>query len=101
MSELFIHPTDIKYPFFNNAKYLKSYSLTEIAMATLNKEADNVLDPRGRNPLPMKDLLLFDPSSHASRELLRELFSEKHSLDEQVRGQVLQMLLEGELSLKS
>jgi len=53
-----------------------------------------VLDYRGRNPLPVKDLLLFDPHT-TSRELLSELFSEKHSLDEQVRGQVLEKLLEG------
>jgi len=31
MSESFIHPTDIKYPFFHNAEDLKHYSLTEIA----------------------------------------------------------------------
>ena len=99
MSESFIHPTDIKYPFFHNAEDLKYYSLSEIARATVQEEA-NVLDYRGRNPFPMKDLLLFDPSSHASRELLSELFSENHSLDEQVRGQVLEKLFEGEAGLK-
>ena len=99
MSESFIHPSDVKYPFFHNAEDLKCYSLTEVARATI-KEADNVLDCRGRNPFLMKDLLLFDPSSHASRELLRELVSENHSLDEQVRGQVLEKLFEGEAGLK-
>jgi len=99
MSESFIHPSDIMYPFIDNTEDLKSFSLTEIAMATI-KEADNVLDCRGRNPFPMKDLLLFHPSSHASRELLRKHFSEKHSLDEQVRGQVLERLFEGEVHLK-
>ena len=98
MSESFIHPTDIKYPFFDKTEDLTFYSLTEIAMATV-KKADNVLDNRGRNPFPVKDLLLFDPQTTASRELLRELFSEKHSLDEQVRGQVLATLLEGEAVL--
>jgi len=94
MSESFIHPTDIKYPFIDNTEDLKYYSLTEIARATV-KEESNVLDYRGRNPLPVKDLLLFDPQTTTSRELLSELFSEKHSLDEQVRGQVLEKLLEG------
>jgi len=79
---------------------LKYYSLSEIARATVKGKA-NVLDCRGRNPFPMKDLLLFDPQATTSRRLLSELFSEKHSLDEQVRGHVLQMLLEGELSLKN
>ena len=97
MSESFIHPTDIKYPFIEHTEDLKYYSLTEIAIATV-KEADNVLDYRGRNPFPVKDLLFFDPQTTTSRELLRELFSEKHSLDEQVRGQVLE-LLEGEAVL--
>ena len=99
MSESFIHPTDIKYPFFHNAEDLKYYSLSEIARATVEEEA-NVLDYRGRNPFPMKDLLLFDPNSHANRELLRELFSKKHSLDEQVRVQMLEKLFKGEAGLK-
>ena len=91
MSESFIHPTDIKYPFFHKDEHLKHYSLTEIARATVMKAA-NALDSRGRNPFPMKDLLLFDPQTTASRELLRELFSEKHSLDEQVHDQVVEKL---------
>ena len=90
MSESFIHPSDIKHPFINTED-LKYYSLTEIASATVNGVA-NVLDYRGRNPFPMKDLLLFDPQATASRELLRELFSKKHSLDEQVRSQVQKLL---------
>ena len=94
MSELFIHPMDIKYPFIDNAEDLKYYSLTEIGSAIV-KEADNVLDHTGRNPFPMKDLLLFDPQTAMGRELLSELFSEKHSLNEQVRGHVLEKLLEG------
>jgi len=91
MSESFIHPTDIKYPFIDNTEDLKHYSLTEIASAII-KEADNVLDCRGRKTFPVKDLLLFNPQTTTSRELLRELFSEKHSLDEQVRSQVLEKL---------
>ena len=95
MSESFIHPTDLRYPFIDNTEDLKCYSLTEVARATVN-EADNVLDYRGRNPFPVKDLLLFNTQSTTSRRLLRELFSDKHSLDEQVRGHVLKKLLEGE-----
>jgi len=63
----------IKYPFFHNAEDLKHYPLIEIARATV-EEAENVLDCRGRNLFPKKDLLLFDPQSTTSRELLRELF---------------------------
>ena len=94
MSEAFIHPTSIKYPFTDYTKDLKCYSLTEVARATV-AEADNVLDCSGRTPFPMKDLLLFEPQATASRELLRELFSEKHSLDGAVCGHVLEKLLEG------
>ena len=94
MSESFIHPTDIKYPFIDNAEDLKYYSLTEVARATVKEEA-NVLDYSGRNPFPTKDLLLFDPQTTTSRALLSELFSARHSLDEQVRGQVMEKLLEG------
>jgi len=96
MSESFIHPTDIKYPFIDNTEDLKYYSLSEIARVTVNQAA-NVLDCRGRTPFPVKDLLLFDPQTTTSRELLSELFSEKHSLDEQVHGQVLEKLLQGEV----
>ena len=99
MSESFIHPNDVKYPFIDNAEDFKCYSLTEIARATV-KDAPNVLDYGGRNPFPMKDLLLFDPYCDTSTELLSELFSERHSLDEQVRGGVLRMLPEGEAGLK-
>ena len=95
MSESFVHPNDIKYPLIEHNEDLKYYSLTEIADATV-KGANNVLDNRGIYTYPVKDLLLFDLQSTTSRELLRELFSEKHSLDEQVRGQVLEKLQEGE-----
>ncbi|MDD9817059.1 MAG: hypothetical protein OXU61_02825 [Gammaproteobacteria bacterium] len=100
MSESFIHPIDIKYPFIDNTEDHKYYSLSEIARATVEEEA-NVLDYRGRNPFPVKDLLLFDPQSITSRELLSELFSEKHSLDKQVRGRVLEKLfIQGEVFYK-
>ena len=98
MSESFIHPNDVKYPFIDNAEDFKCYSLTEIARATV-KDAPNVLDYGGRNPFPMKDVLLFDPYCDTSMELLSELFSEKHSLDEQVRDEVLRKLSEGEAGL--
>ena len=99
MSESFIHPTDIKYPFFDSSEDLKYYSLTEIAKATAMGDA-NVLDNTGRNPFPMKDLLLFDPNSDTRTELLSELFSEKHSLDMKLHYQDEQASLEGEDILK-
>ena len=91
MSESFIHPTDVRYPFTDNMDNVKFYSLTEIARGIICKaEEANALDQRGRNPVPVQDLLLFDPySTDTSPELLRELFSEKHSMEETVRSQVL------------
>ena len=92
MSESFIHPTDVRYPSTNNVEDVKCYSLTEIARMIARK-AVNVLDQRGRNPIQVQDLLLFDPhATDTSPELLRELFSEKHSMDETVRSQVLEIL---------
>ena len=95
MSESFIHPTDVKYPFFDNTEDLKYYSLTEIAKATTMGDA-NVLDNTGRNPFPMKDLLLLDPNSDTHTELQSELFREKHSLDMKLHYQDEQTSLEGE-----
>ena len=94
MSESFIHPTDVRYPFTDNMDNVKFYSLTEIARGIICKaEEANALDQRGRNPIPVQDLLLFDPrATDTSSELLRELFSEKHSMDETVRSQVLETL---------
>jgi len=80
---------------FHCTEDLNYYSLSEIARATIKDEA-NALDYRGRNPFPVKDLLLFDPQNTTSRELLSELISAKHCLDELVRGQVLEMLIQGE-----
>ena len=92
MSESFINPSDVKYPFADNVADTKFYSLTEIARVTVTREK-NFLDQRGKNPIPVQDLLLFDPhSTDTSSELLRELFSEKHSMDETVRSQVLEIL---------
>ena len=99
MSESFVHPTDIKYPFIDNTEGFRNYSLSEIAMAIAMGEA-KVLDNRGRNPFPIKDLLLLDPNTGTSRELLSDLFGTKHSLDKKVRCQVLQKLSEGETDLK-
>ena len=91
MSESFIHPTDVRYPFTDNMDNVKFYSLTEIARGII--EEANALDKRGRSAMPVQDLLLFDPySTDTSSELLRELFSEKHSMDETVRSQVLETL---------
>ena len=93
MSEAFIHPTDINYPFtHDNTDNVKCYSLTGIARM-IARRAGNVLDRNGLNPVPVQDLLLFDPySTDTSSELLRELFSEKHSMEETVRSQVLETL---------
>ena len=91
MSESFIHPGIVKYPFTDNTGDVKlyRYSLEEIARMIIQGKA-NVLDRRGRNPISVQDLLLFDPSNtDTSPELLRELFSENHSMDETVRSQVL------------
>ena len=90
MSESFIHPTDVNYPFtqddFDDVKF---YSFTGIAR-TIIKGEENALDQRGRHPIPVQDLLLFDPDTNT--ELLTELFSEKHSMDETVRSQALKAL---------
>ena len=91
MSESLIHPTDAKYPFTNNIEDVKFYSLTAIARSTVSEE--EALDHRGRNPVPVQDLLLFDPySSDTSTELLSEHFGRKHSMDEEMRRQVLETL---------
>ena len=94
MSESFIYPSDVRYPFTDNMDNVKFYSLTEIARGIIYKaEEANIFDQRGRNPIQVQDLLLFDPhSTDTSSELLRELFSEKHSMDETVRTQVLETL---------
>ena len=87
MSESFIHPTDVSYPFTHDVEQF--YSFTGIAWA-ISKGEENALDQRGRHPIPLQDLLLFDPDT--STELLKELFSEKHSMDETVRSQALKVL---------
>ena len=94
MSESFIHPDIVKYPFTDNTGDVKlyRYSLEEIARIIVQGKI-NVLDRRHRNPISIQDLLLFDPSNtDTSSELLRELFGEKHSMDETVRSQVLETL---------
>ena len=89
MSESFVHPKDVKYPFTDNIEDIKLYNLTEIAMVTISKEG-NALDRENQNPIPVQDLLLFNPYNFGTNaELLRELFSEKHSIDVTVRRQVL------------
>ena len=92
MSESFIHPTNVKYPF--TEKDDKLYSLTEIARGIGCKgEETNALDHSGRNPIPVQDLLLCDPcTTDSSTGLLRDLFSEKHSMDEEARKQALESL---------
>ena len=76
--------TDVNYPFtqddFDDVKF---YSFTGIAR-TIIKGEENALDQRGRHPIPVQDLLLFDPDTNT--ELLTELFSET------VRSQALKAL---------
>ena len=94
MSESFIHPTDVKHPFTDNIEDVIFYSLTDIARGIVYKgEEANALDHEGRNAISVQNLLLFDPcNTDKSTMLLRELFSEKHSMDETVRSQVLEIL---------
>ena len=89
MSESFIHPNDVRYPFTDNIEDVKLYTLTEIARMAVKREV-NVLDRRGWNPIAVQDLLLFDP--YTSTKLMSELFTTKHSVDEKVRSQVLEIL---------
>ena len=93
ISELVIHPTDVKYPFTDNIEgVFKFYSLNEIAKVIVTRD-ENALDQTRRNPIAVQDLLLFDPSNtNTGPGLLRELFSEKHSMDETVRSQALETL---------
>ena len=94
MSESFIHPDVVKYPFTDKTRNVKlyKYSLEEIARTTV-KGAANVLDRSGLNPISVQVLMLFDLfNTDTSAQLLRELFSEKHSMDETVRIQVLKTL---------
>ena len=92
MSESFLHPDNVKYPFTDNTEYVKCYSLTEIARVIVDR-AENALDQRGRNPIPVQDLLLFDPLNIVNNtELVHELFSEKRLMDKTLRSQVLETL---------
>jgi len=90
MSESFVHFTNIKYPFISDIENVKYYSLTEIAKAIV-EQAANALDQEGRNPIPIQDLLLFDPYT-TDTNTLTELFSKKHSMDEKVRTHFLETL---------
>ena len=86
MCESFVHPNDVMYPLPCN---FRDYSLTVIARAIIEGTTD-VLDRTVQNPIPFQDLLLFDTCT--SIDLLREIFSKKHSMDEEVRCQVLKTL---------
>ena len=86
MSESFIHSSDVRYPFTDK---FKEYSLTGIARVIV-KGTTHALDRTLQNPIPFQDLLLLDTCT--SIELLKEIFSKKHSMDEEVRSQVLETL---------
>ena len=92
MRESFIHPVDVKYPLTDNIEGVICYSPTEIAKMTVKGDT-NVLDRCGLNPLPVQNLLLFDPyKNDTGVKLLSDLFSEKHCMDETVRTQALKTL---------
>ena len=75
MSESFIYPIDVKYPYTMHVEDIKCYSLTEIERTKV-KGQENALDQRGRNPMTIQHLLLFHPCNiDTSTEQLRELFS--------------------------
>ena len=86
MSESFVHPNDVMYPLPDK---FKDYTLNGIAKVIIKGTTD-VLDRTLNNPIPFQDLLLFDTST--SIELLREIFSKKHSMDKEIRSQVLETL---------
>ena len=89
MCESFINPKDVTYPLTGK---FREYSLTGIARAIVEGKAD-ALDRTIKNPLPLQDLLLFDTSNtYTSTELLREIFSKEHSMDEEMRSKVLETL---------
>ena len=76
--------------------------LHDIKLPTLAGEIEAVkcpageecaLDQKGRNPVPVQDLLLFDPySTDTSTELLRNIFGGKHSVDEEMKSHALEIL---------
>ena len=89
MCESFINPKDVTYPLTGK---FREYSLTGIARAIVEGKGD-ALDRTVKNPLPLQDLLLFDTSNtYTSTELLTEIFSKKHSMDEEMRSKVLETL---------
>ena len=72
MSELFIHPSDVKFPFTVTSD-LKKYTIQELA-STLATGEPCVMDRQGHCPLPVEELLFFEPYFGFHRELIQELF---------------------------
>ena len=75
MSESFIHPFSVKFP-FPTPSDKEVYTLQELA-ATLATGEPCVMDMQGQCPLPVEQLLFFEPYFGLGRELIQELF-EKH-----------------------
>ena len=68
MSELFIHPSNVKFPFTVTSD-LKEYTIRELA-STLATGEPCVMDTRGHCPLPVEQLLFFEPYFGFCRELI-------------------------------
>ena len=74
MTELFIHPSNVKFPFTVTSD-LKEYTIRELA-STLATGEPRVMDTRGHWPLPVEQLLFFEPYFGLRRELIQELFKQ-------------------------
>ena len=76
MTEFLIHPSHIQYPFSDD--HVSLYSLTSVANAIAKKET-HVEDQHGYKPIPLCDLVLFEPYLGVGPELLNELFHQDNS----------------------
>ena len=74
VSELFIHPSNVKFPFAVTSN-MKEYTIREVA-STLATGEPCVMDRLGQCPLPVEQLLFFEPYFGFGRELIQELFEQ-------------------------
>ena len=74
MSESFIHPFNVKFP-FSVTSDMNVYTIREIA-ATIATGEPCVMDVQGQCPLPVEQLLFFEPYFGLGRELIQELFEQ-------------------------
>ena len=75
VSELFIHPSNVKFP-FSVTSNMKQYTIREVA-TTLATREPCVMDRLGLYPLPVEELLFFEPYFGFGRELIQELFEQQ------------------------